>query len=68
MIKYRTISGDTFDIIAKKTLGDEMLAGLIIEKNLDYADVIFFGAGVELNIPEEVPDEVLEDLPPWKRG
>lgn len=65
MKTYKTISGDTFDGIAKKELGDEKYAGLIIEQNIDLVDVIVFGSGEELIIPN-VPEETLTDLPPWK--
>lgn len=68
MRKYTTISGDTFDIVAKKELGDEKLAGEIIELNLEYSDIILFQAGVELKIPEKDADKVSENLPPWKQG
>lgn len=67
MTTYTTILGDTWDIIALKTLGSEMYLSRIIEANTHYADIITFSAGVVLNIPESSP-EIDGGLPPWKRG
>lgn len=67
MRKYTTVSGDMFDLVAKKELGDELYVTEVLGVNLDKADIIFFPAGVELNIPATpgpIPDET---LPPWKR-
>lgn len=67
MTTYTTILGDTWDIIALKTLGSEMYLSEIIKANIHYADVITFSAGVVLDIPERSP-EIDGGLPPWKRG
>lgn len=66
-MEYTTVLGDTFDSIAYKLYGDEKQAIRIIEANFEYADVVIFGAGTKLNIPEA---EVVTNanLPPWKRG
>lgn len=63
---YTTIQGDTWDVVAFKTLGNEMLMSRILEANIEYADITVFGAGVTLVIPEieAAPSEL---LPPWKR-
>jgi phage tail protein X len=66
-MEYRTVSGDTFDKIAKLKYGDEKLALNIIEANIEYANIIVFGAGVNLNIPDIVVNQTA-NLPPWKRG
>lgn len=63
---YTTIQGDTWDVIAFKTLGNEMLMSHLIEANIKYADITVFGAGIKLVIPEAKPP-VNELLPPWKR-
>lgn len=65
--EYTTISGDTWDIVAFKTLGDEMYTDRFIKLNLAYRDTVIFPAGVRLVIPERVP-EVSAKLPPWKRA
>lgn len=64
---YTTVSGDTFDIISHKRYGDEKQAVHIIEANIEYANVIIFGSGVRLNIPE-IGIIQPSNLPPWKRG
>lgn len=63
---YTTIQGDTWDVVAYKTLGDEMMMSRIIEANIEFADITVFSAGVTLVIPEieTAPSEL---LPPWKR-
>lgn len=67
MESYITIQGDTWDIIALKTMGSEKLMGQLIEANIEYADTVVFGAGIKLNVPEyTAPADDL--LPPWKRG
>lgn len=64
---YKTISGDTWDLIAFKTLGNEMHTALIMENNIKHRNVVIFPAGVVLEIPEiETPAD--SGLPPWKRG
>lgn len=64
---YITISGDAWDLIAYKTLGNEMHTNALIENNLRYRDVAIFPAGVVLNIPD-IPTPAASGLPPWKRG
>lgn len=63
---YRTLAGDTFDILALDAYNDEFQAMVIARANPQYAQVLVFDAGVELLIPylEEAPPD---SLPPWKR-
>lgn len=69
MEKYKTLSGDTWDLIAKRVYGREDLMTLLIEANYDYRKTVFFRAGVLLDVPTvdlaQVADD--RDLPPWKR-
>lgn len=67
MNKYTTISGDMWDGIAYKQMGNEKYMDILIKNNLKYRHVVVFSAGVVLNIPE-VQEEVSMQLPPWKRG
>lgn len=62
--KYRTIAGDTWDLIAYKTLGNATLMDRMIAVNQDYCDTFIFPAGVVLEIPD---GEILTSamLPPW---
>lgn len=66
-MKYSTVSGDTFDIIAHQMYGDAKLAAYIIEANIEYADIIIFEANVQLEIPK-IDTTTSINLPPWKRG
>lgn len=63
---YKTVLGDTWDLIAFKTFGNERYANRIIESNLQHKGVVIFSAGIDLIIPDiETPSET--GLPPWKR-
>lgn len=66
---YTTIQGDTWDIIALKTLGSENAANLIMHENPTHIGTLIFDSDVNLNIPEAAT-ETLDDssLPPWKRS
>lgn len=67
MRNYTTIQGDTWDIIAYKTCGNEMCMDRLIKANLDYKDVFIFSAGIILTIPE-IELQISTSLPPWKQG
>ena len=64
---YTTISGDMWDLIAKKTLGNEMQTDALIKANIKHRDIFVFPAGVTLTIPD-LPVKLPDSLPPWKRG
>ena len=67
MAVYRTMSGDTWDLIAYKTLGDGMLMDKLIAANVRYCETFVFSAGIVLDIPEL--DAETSDLnPPWYGG
>ncbi|WP_121614795.1 tail protein X [Virgibacillus halodenitrificans] len=66
-MKYRTVSGDTFDKIAYDHYKDEKFAIHIMEANIIYANVLVFNAGVDLIIPD-IDVTPTSNLPPWKRG
>ena len=65
-ITYTTISGDTFDKVAFNVYEDEMLAGEIIDANIDLAHIVIFDSGTVLQIPE-IDTTSVANLPPWKR-
>ena len=65
MVIYTTIQGDTFDGIAFKLYGDEGYMKDLIEANLDYADMLIFPQGVELNCPDLIY-EVDNGAPFWR--
>lgn len=62
-----TVEGDTFDRLALEFYKDEKQAGLIIQANLDYCDVLIFEAGIGLDIPIVDVIDLPETLPPWRR-
>jgi phage tail protein X len=66
-MKYQTMQGDTWDIIAKKMLGNENLMSLLMEANPAHLQTVIFPAGIELDVPS-VPTPSPSNLPPWKRG
>ena len=70
MRKYRTIQGDTWDLIAFRmypTIGGEKLMDILIEANPDYVNTVIFPANIVLSIPT-VNIPVITSLPAWKRG
>ena len=64
---YKTVQGDTWDIISKKVYGTEMQMHVLIASNPEVRDVVIFPAGVELQTPA-ITETAAETLPPWKRG
>lgn len=69
MRTYRTVQGDTWDIIALRMypkLGGEKLMDRLLEANSEHRETVIFTADVLLRIPDvEIP--VVSSLPPWKR-
>ncbi len=65
MAVYKTIQGDTWDMIAKKVYGAERHLDYLMAHNFDLLDYFIFPAGVEVNTPE-LPLEQEEDLPAWR--
>ncbi len=69
MRKYRTIMGDTFDMIAFRlwqSYGGEKNMSALIEANEQYADYVAFPAGIVLNVPE-IEEMTAQSIPPWRR-
>lgn len=66
MTTYKTISGDMWDVIAKRELGSERYTSKLMEANPDYLDIVIFPAGVKLTIPD-MDLRKPSILPPWKR-
>ena len=65
-----THAGDTWDILAKKIYGNELLMDELIKANIHFRKTVIFSAGVVLNVPEidTTLAEYEANLPPWKRG
>ena len=66
---YKTVSGDTWDLIAYKVYGSEGYYHDLIRSNLALIDIAVFDANITITIPE-IAEESDNDtsLPPWKRG
>ena len=67
---YRTVSGDTWDLISYKVYGSEGYFHDLIRNNLRLIDIAIFDANIPIIIPEITDEENDDDerLPPWKRG
>lgn len=65
---YITGEGDTFDGLALKFYNEETLSSVLINANLDYADILIFEQGMNLLIPVVDIIETPETLPPWRRN
>ena len=64
---YTTQQGDTFDLVAFKTLGSCNYVETLINSNRNYIDTFIFSAGVELTIPDIEEETKSTPRPPWKR-
>lgn len=70
MATYITISGDTWDIIARKAYGDELKADRLMQEreNLPLLDYQVFPSGVVVTIPDISEEDAYEaDLPDWRK-
>ncbi len=64
---YRTIQGDTWDMIAKKVYGNEKYLDYLMAHNFSLLDYFIFPAGIEICTPT-LPAELGTDLPDWRKG
>lgn len=62
---YKTVQGDTWDMVAKKVYGAERHLDYLMAHNFDLLDYFIFPAGIEINTPD-LPLEQEEDLPAWR--
>lgn len=66
---YTTISGDTWDIIARKLWDRETLCSELMAANPDYAGTVMFGSGVVLTVPDiETSTDAEITTPPWSQS
>lgn len=65
---YRTVQGDTWDLISWKNYGSEFYIDELMEANTRLTDYVIFPAGIEIVIPKLERKTNSENLPPWKRG
>lgn len=64
---YRTRSGDTWDAIAKREMGDERYMPNLIDANPLHNYVARFDEGVDLTVPDLPEIALPSSLPPWRR-
>lgn len=66
---YTTVQGDTWDLISLNQYGSELFTDNLVSANFNYRDVLIFGAGTSLVIPEVTEIELeTTNLPPWRRS
>lgn len=63
---YVTKSGDVWDLIAYRQLGDCRYTQNLVNANRDHIETFIFRAGVELELPT-IEKSKSKELPPWKR-
>lgn len=67
---YKTISGDTWDLISYKLYGSEKYFHQLMRVNLNLLSIAVFDSNVPIIVPEITPiTSAVETskLPPWKR-
>lgn len=68
MRTYTTELGDTFDQIALKVYGSELLVQPLYAANEDYLECWRFEAGVSLNVPDIDEAKAFADVVPvWRQ-
>ncbi len=65
--KYITKQGDTWDNISQAFYDNPYKTAELISVNNEFASVLIFKQGIELNIPI-LESSSPESLPPWKRS
>ena len=66
MKQYKTVQGDTWDLIAKKQYGDEKQLDILMMNNFSLLNYVVFPAGIVVDIPE-LSDEEQQGWPEWRR-
>lgn len=67
MKTYKTVQGDTWDLIAFKMYGNEVKMKELINANLPHINTSIFKANISINVPEITVGTNNSDLPPWMR-
>ena len=60
-----TIQGDTWDRLAKRAYGDELLCDVLMQANPAHLNTAIFSAGVQIVVPE-TEQTVHTAPPPWR--
>lgn len=67
---YKTVNGDTWDLISYKLYGTEQYFHQLMRTNLELLSIAVFDSNVPIIVPEiEATTNIVEasKLPPWKR-
>ena len=67
---YKTVSGDTWDLIRYKLYGFEQYFHQLLRANLNLLSIAVFDSNIPIIVPEITPNiSAVETskLPPWKR-
>lgn len=67
---YRTVSGDTWDLISYKIYGSEQYFHQLMRANLNLLSIAVFASNIPIIVPEIKPIASAVEtskLPPWKR-
>ena len=67
---YRTVSGDTWDLISYKIYGSEQYFHQLMRANLNLISIAVFDSNIPIIVPEITPNiSAVETskLPPWKK-
>ena len=60
-----TIQGDTWDRLAKRAYGNELLCDVLLAANPEHLNTAVFSAGVQIVVPE-TEQTVRSAPPPWR--
>lgn len=63
---YETVSGDTWDVIARAVYGDEVHADFLMQNNPFLLGISIFPSGTYVYIPELPATEIDEGIPDWR--
>lgn len=67
---YKTVSGDTWDLISYKLYGSEQYFHQLMRDNLNLLTIAVFDSNIPIIVPEITPIASAVEtskLPPWKR-
>ena len=64
---YKTVQGDTWDLISFALYGTEKYVGELMESNPSLLDYSIFPAGIRLTAPDIVVESDDEDFPEWRQ-
>ena len=67
---YKTVSGDTWDLISYKLYGSELYFHQLMRANINLLSIAVFDSNIPIIVPEiDVSNNNVDKskLPPWKR-